>query len=326
MVLLSMLTAALAALSWGDWKAKYNRAYTPVEDTRRAAIFASNTRLVDSLNAEQSGATFELNKFADLSPSEFRARYNGFNGKAAPSFRRGANREAAPSKVAAAATYDWRTHAGVLAPVQDQGQCGSCWAFSAVVNMESRLAITKGGNVNKLAEQALVDCEHNCGQYRFFNGCDAGCSGGLMPNAFKYGMATGLPTEGSYPYRATDGTCKSFTSVANFTNWEFVSTTESEIATYLAKTPIAVAVDASGWQFYSGGIINAGSSICATQNPNNPSLDHGVAIVGYDTTAAAPYWIVRNSWGATWGESGYLRVQYNKDTCGIALFACSAIP
>jgi len=322
MVLLSMLTAALAAMSWGDWKAKYIREYTPSEDARRAAIFESNTRLVDSLNAKGSRARFELNQFADLSPSEFRARYNGFNGKDVAALRRGANREAAPVKAAAPDSFDWRTHDGILAAVQDQGQCGSCWAFSAVCNMESRLAIVRGTRVNKLAEQALVDCEHNCGQYRFFNGCDAGCDGGLMPNAYKYGMSNGLPTQASYPYRATDGTCKTFTRAANFTNWEFVSTDETQMAAYAATTPVSVAVDASSWQFYTGGIIDAGGDICATQNPNNPSLDHGVTIVGYTST----YWIVRNSWGASWGESGYVRLEFGKDTCGVALFACSAIP
>jgi len=220
-------------------------------------------------------------------------------------------------------SYDWRTKTGVLAPVQDQGQCGSCWAFSATCNMESRLAIARGQRVNKLAEQALVDCEHNCGQYRFFNGCDSGCEGGLQPNAFKFGMSKGMPTEGAYPYTATDGTCQSFHSVANFTSWEFVSTDETQMAAYVAaKSPISVAVDASNWQFYSGGIIDAGGDVCATQDPNNPSLDHGVTVVGY----TADYWIVRNSWASSWGENGYVRLQFGQDTCGVALFACSAIP
>lgn len=322
MVLPAIFTASLA-LSWSDWKAKHNRQYEASEDARRAGIFAANAKTVDAMNARGSRARFELNHFADLSPAEFRSKYLGFKGEAAKGVRRAENREAARVSGKAPTSYDWRTKSGVLAPVQDQGQCGSCWAFSATCNMESRLAIARGQRVNKLAEQALVDCEKNCGQYRFFNGCDAGCEGGLQPNAFKFGMSKGMPTEGSYPYTATDGTCQSFTSVANFTSWEFVSTDENQMAAYVAAhSPISVAVDASNWQFYSGGIIDAGGDVCATQDPNNPSLDHGVTVVGY----TPDYWVVRNSWAASWGESGYVRLQFGQDTCGVALFACSAIP
>jgi C1A family cysteine protease len=321
-----VVTLAMAAVSMEDfvsWQAQHGKQYgSKTETAKRFRIFQENANRIESMRANNKLATFGLNKFADLSKDEFVGMYNNFKANVtdvrakAPLAER-LDTSAAPS------SYDWRNNAGILAPVQDQGQCGSCWAFSATCNMESRYALAKGTRVNKLAEQALVDCDKQCGQYRNFNACDAGCEGGLMPNAFLYAAKNGMPTEASYPYTATDGSCKKFTSVAKFTSWEFVPTDEAQIAAYLAaNSPVSIAVDASNWQFYTGGIMS-GSDICPAQNPSSPSLDHGVTLVGYGTESGTDYWIVRNSWAASWGEKGYVRLVRGTDYCGVALFACS---
>jgi len=323
---LAALAAPVTLLDFHAWQDEHGITFnTRTEEARRFRTFQENAVRVESMRRSNPRATFKLNKFAHLSRDEFRGIYNKFNANI--SDVRARTPEAARlDTTAAPSSFDWRTKAGVLAPVQDQGQCGSCWAFSATCNMESRYGLKHGQPVNKLAEQALVDCEHDCGQYRSFNACDQGCNGGLMPNAFKFGHEKGMPTEASYKYTATDGRCHSYTSVAKFTSWEFVPVDETQIAAYVAaNTPVSIAVDASNWQFYNGGVMT-GSDICPKQDPSQPSLDHGVVIVGYGTDAGQDYWIVRNSWAATWGESGYCRIARGTDFCGIALFACSVLP
>jgi len=114
--------------------------------------------------------------------------------------------------------------------------------------------------------------------------------------------------------------------VTHVTNWEFVAEDEDQMAAYSATNgPLAIAVFASNWPFYTGGIMTS-TSICPKENPNSPSLNHGVAIVGYGAEGGVNYWIVRNSWGKTWGEQGYCRIARGSDFCGCSLFACSAIP
>jgi len=144
-----------------------------------------------------------------------------------------------------------------------------------------------------------------------------------MPNAFIYAKA-GLPLETAYPYKASDGTCKTFRPTTKTVSWEFVPVDETQIAAYGATNgPVSVAVDASNWSFYTGGIMT-GSDICPKQDPNSPNLDHGVIIAGYGTDNGKDYWIIRNSWGTVWGEHGYGRIERGSDYCGVALFACSA--
>jgi len=314
---------AVTLQDFTTWQAENGKVYgSKTEAAKRFRIFQDNAARIESMRANNKLATFGLNKFADLSKDEFVGMYNNFKANVTD-VRAKAPLADRLDAAAAPASYDWRSTAGILAPVQDQGQCGSCWAFSATCNMESRYALTKGTRVNKLAEQALVDCDHECGQYRNFNACDSGCEGGLMPNAFVYAAKNGMPTEASYPYRAVDGKCHSFTKVATFTSWEFIPVDEAQIAAYLAaNTPVSIAVDASNWQFYTGGIMS-GADICPKQNPAAPSLDHGVTLIGYGTEAGTDFWIVRNSWAATWGEKGYVRMVRGQDYCGVALFACS---
>jgi C1A family cysteine protease len=305
-----------------EWQREHGRFYqTQEERAMRMQNFYVNSLEVAMLNNAEShrttGAVFKLNKFGDWSEAELQT-LRGFR---AEEVNTTGWRNAAPLQMGAPDSVDWRTNKNVVAAIKDQGACGSCWAFSATFNTEAMIGI-KNAKLTTFSEQFLVDCDHNCGQYRVFNGCDAGCGGGLMPNAWKYVMDNGQPTDNDYPYHARAGTCdKSKTPVAKITNWEFIDINEDTIATYVAnKGPAAIAVDASHWSSYHGGIMQS-LTIC----PKGGRMNHAVAIVGYGTESGTPYWIVRNSWGVSWGESGYARLIRGTSFCSIDQFACSVI-
>ncbi|XP_068659893.1 senescence-specific cysteine protease SAG39-like [Aristolochia californica] len=296
-----------------EWIAKYGRVYKDTaEKERRFKIFAENVQLVEAFNSD-GGNTYRLsvNEFADLTNEEFRASRNGFR----PSLRdtssslfRYENVTAVPS------TVDWRKK-GAVTPVKDQGQCGCCWAFSAVAAMEGATKLSTGKLVS-LSEQELVDCDTR--------GVDQGCNGGLMDDAFKFILHNGgLATETTYPYEGVDGKCnskKEASSAAKISGFEDVpANSESALLKAAAKQPVSVAIDAGGspFQLYSGGV---------SSGPCGTSLDHGVTVVGYGTTSdGTMYWLVKNSWGSSWGEEGYIRMQRNVDAkeglCGIAMDA-----
>jgi len=266
-----------------------------------------------------------MNLFGDMSKEEFKNKMlskkpmNDFinpNWPVAPLYSK--------EEVASIPTsFDWRTK-GAVTHVKNQGQCGSCWSFSTTGNVEGQHFLA-GNKLVTISEQNLVDCDHQCMIYDGQQACDAGCDGGLMPNAFEYIIKNkGIDSEDSYPYEGFDSTCryKKSNSVATVKNWTMVSSDEGQMATYLYNHgPISIAADAQEWQFYVGGVFYI---------PCGTSLDHGILIVGYGVETdifdqTMPYWIVKNSWSSDWGDSGYIYIERGVGECGVNLFPCSSI-
>lgn len=275
----------------------------------RLAIFLTNSRFVQEHNAANKGFKLSLNHLSALTPSEYKSLL-GFK-------RYGHRANSRKTSFSAPDQVDWREK-GVVNKIQDQAQCGSCWAFSAIQSIESSYAI-KSGVLPKLSEQNIVDCDST----------SDGCDGGLMSLAFDYIIEVqnkAVEYEADYQYVAADGKCKFDPAKSLVVLNSYINITEgdeSQLAEYVAQYgPAAVAIDASSilFQLYFGGIFE--DPFCSTRN-----LDHGVGVVGYGTEGKKNFWIVRNSWGAVWGESGYIRMRKDhKNQCGIATTASVTIP
>uniref|UniRef100_A0A7N0T3C3 Cysteine protease n=1 Tax=Kalanchoe fedtschenkoi TaxID=63787 RepID=A0A7N0T3C3_KALFE len=297
------------------WLAHHGKAYNALgEKERRFEIFKDNLRFVDEHNAGSRGYRVGLNRFADLTNEEYRATFLGARLDSGRRLRRARSEryrvgegEELPEAV------DWREK-GAVAPVKDQGSCGSCWAFSTIGAVEGINQIVTG-EMSTLSEQELVDCDRAYNQ---------GCNGGLMDYAFDFIIKNGgIDTEGDYPYKAADGACdpnRKNAHVVTIDGYEDVpENDESALKKAVAHQPVSVAIEAGGraFQLYVSGVF---SGLCGTE------LDHGVVAVGYGTENGRDYWIVRNSWGPDWGESGYIRLERNvanstTGKCGIAMEA-----
>jgi len=254
-----------------------------------------------------------LNSFADLTSAEFRARYLSLDQRPMNANRTKnvveLNTTNLPDRI------DWRDK-GIVTPVKDQKQCGSCWAFSATGSLEGVYAL-KAGQLASFSEQQLVDCSRGEG--------NEGCNGGLMDYAFEYVRDNGIQSEDSYKYTARDGKCvadktKVVTKISGYA--DVTANDEDALAAAVAQHPVSVAIEADSivFQFYSSGVIESNS--CGT------NLDHGVLAVGYDSNPAnkdKPHWKVKNSWGAGWGDKGYVKILKQggktKGICGIAEMA-----
>jgi len=252
--------------------------------------------------------TLAVNEYADLSWNEFKAQKMGYK----PVTVEGIPRRTVDlhGLVNVPDTVDWRQK-NVVTGVKNQGSCGSCWAFSTTGSMEGAVAL-KTGKLTSLSEQQLVDCSSSFG--------NEGCNGGLMDDAFQYIISNkGLCSEASYGYTGTDGTCKTCTPVSQIASYVDVTSNSSvSLKAAAAQQPISVAIEADqlGFQFYFGGVFDG---TCGT------NLDHGVLVAGYgtDSSTGKDYWLVKNSWGATWGEAGYIRLirsdAVGPAQCGIAM-------
>jgi len=284
---------------WTSWKAMHNKVYAAEEEAMRKIVFEANIAKARMLNAMKDGAEYGLSKFADLTEDEFKTLL-GFK----------ADREMFETQTAAdlplndtPTEWDWTTK-GAVTPVKNQGQCGSCWAFSTTGDIEGAWFLAKG-KLESLSEQQLVSCDDNG---------DQGCNGGLPSNAFAWTIKNGgLESESSYPYEGVTDSCKQDKSkdIVTISSWEKVSTNEDQIAAYLAQNgPLSIGINAANLQLYMGGISDP--FFC---NPKN--LDHGVLIVGFGEENGKKFWKIKNSWGEGWGEKGYFRIIRGKGKCGL---------
>jgi len=302
--------------------------------------------------AEEGGAEYGHTRFGDLHPWEFRHSHLPRSSMdAAEGLRGGERLDVADVPTDPPAAIDWRTE-GAVTPVKDQASCGSCWAESAVSNIESAWYLSNKASMSApvaLSVEQVIECDAH----------DYACYGGYPKGAYQYTIEHGgLAADADYPYKVNghticlanqtynetcgDGICgdppltnscdvrcsdTTHKAVAKISSWVALPSNEDQIASYLAAHgPVSIGIDASGgalgvlfpWlQFYKRGIANPGR--CTS------TIDHGVLMVGYGEEGGKKYWTVKNSWGAKWGEEGYFRLVRGLAKCGITTMATSAI-
>ena len=310
---------------WEGFKLRYSKKYScKDEESYRKSVYFKNKAKIARLNeknrAQIGENAFGINKFTDLEEKEFMALYLTPNmvkymakiGNIKPADFR-ASIAQLPS------SFNWEDQ-GAITPLKDQGQCGSCWAFSATEMVES-MAFLVTGTLPILSAQQIVSCDRN----------DDGCDGGLPSSAFDYIHKYGQEADSTYPYTSgSDGysgkcTYKASEVAAHISGWQYIIPQcsnhscsnqvnyEPKLQNYIANTgPASIAVNASSWQFYTGGIVAA-----ANCSGTMYSLNHAVQLIGYDVSGSIKYWVVRNQWG-DWGENGNIRLAMGDNTCGMA--------
>jgi C1A family cysteine protease len=283
-----------------DFQQTFGKTYTDDEFPKRLAIFNDNLERANKLNAEQillgGDAVHGITKFMDLTQAEFRSQFANY-----VSTNSTEQRPFLSLDGPLGTTVDWRTK-GAVTKVKDQGQCGSCWAFSATEAIESYFFL-KTGKLVELSPQQITSCDK----------VDGGCNGGWPYRAYNYVKgAGGMETSADYPYTSgggSTGVCKfnaaKVVSGTKPTGYTSIQKTEAQLQAALNNGPPSVCVAADAFQTYRSGILKS----CPG------SIDHCVQAVGYDTDNN--YWLVRNSWGTNWGEQGYIRIEMGKDLCQI---------
>ena len=296
---------------WGNWKERYGRQYKArsAEDRKRA-VFEENARFVRRWNEDamashaQDAEMLQLNGFADMTRAEYATTLTFI-----PTQPQRPSRDPLPSNDAATLPegIDY-TELGLAGDVQDQGRCGSCWAFSVAGACSGAHAKASGTYV-ELSAQQFMDC--------WASGTGFGCAGGDTVPAAAYAVRKGVMPVADYPYAAATGRCQyaNASVAARFASYaQLTPGSERALAEALvAHGPLSVALNASpaAFQFYGGGILK--DRTCTPQ-----ALNHAAVLVGYTRA----YWIVKNSWGTDWGLDGFVRIARNSNNmCGIATYA-----
>ncbi|XP_031257867.1 ervatamin-B-like [Pistacia vera] len=297
-----------------EWMALHERVYeTAEEKERRYDIFKNNFAHVEKVNnGVDRGFKLAINKFADLTDDEFRSLFTGYKRETSKTKTKPETKSFLHGNFTDVPTYmNWREK-GAVTLVKNQGNCGCCWAFSAVAAVEGINQI-KTGKLISLSEQELLSCDT---QY------NKGCLGGSMENAFDFMVSNGgLTTEDDYPYEERQQTCKTDKAARHavpITGFDLVSSYDEEaLLQAVANQPVCVAIEGSGrdFRFYKSGVFKGN---CGT------NLDHGVTAIGYGTESdGTKYWLVKNSWGTEWGEDGFMRIQRDVEAeeglCGLAI-------
>jgi len=302
-VLLVVGTSADVQKEWQDFKMTHGRTYNGAnEEQKRFGIFKDNYDIISRTNAAKLSYTLGVNQFSDMTADEVAASYTGLKPASTWSDLPHLGTHLYSGKPLAD-SVDWTTN-GAVTPVKNQGQCGSCWSFSTTGALEGAWKIA-GNPLTSFSEQQFVDCDK----------VDSGCSGGLMDNGFKFAEANAICTEDSYPYKARSGACEASSCTVGLpkgdvTGYKDVSKDDEQaLMEAVSQQPLSIAIEAdkTAFQSYRSGIL---SSTCGS------SLDHGVLLVGYGTENGQDYWKVKNSWGTTYGEDGYVRMLRGKGGAG----------
>jgi len=290
--------------SFNSWATKFNKKYaTPEERIYRLGVFYANVQKIMSIN-KRGDFKAQINKFADLTPEEFRTKFTGYTFEERPKnfAKLSQSRNDNPDSV------DW-VKKGKVTEVKDQGYCRAGWAFSAAGAVESAYAISGNKNPIVLSEQQLIDCTWDWDNH--------GCNGGFMTTSFRYYMRYGFMKDSDYHYEAREENCRYDydRTVTKLDSYEDVYSDDCHaLETAVAHQPVSIAVDSNEWTYYSGGII---SRNCGTE------LNHAVLVVGYGTEDDQDYWLVKNSWGSDWGEKGYIRIhkttENERGLCGVCM-------
>lgn len=289
---------------WETFKQTHSKSYSTMsEEQSRFQKFVENLSLIDRRNAEErtagGSAVHGITQFSDLSQSEFADIFLTLDVSKMPEVSNATLVTDVKPYTGPAGLVDWTSK--YVTAVKNQGYCGSCWAFSASEQIESDAIRQVGWSKTWLSPEQLVDCDSR----------SSGCNGGWPEWAYDYvRKAGGIELESDYPYSAyygNSGSCKASSSKFKIgvNGYSTLAQSESKIASYVQGTgPVSICIDASNWNSYTGGILAS----CG-QNVN-----HAVQAVGVDTSS---YWKVRNSWGASWGESGFIRLKYGSNTCNV---------
>jgi C1A family cysteine protease len=306
--------------SFVSFQKRFDKIYaTETELQQRFEIFKENVIHIFQHNLEKKeNYTMGINQYTDLTSAEFDKNiiHCGFI-DSTPSMLRGKSKcsQYSYQQIKVPSSIDWR-ELGAVTPVKDQGQCGSCWSFSATGAMEGAWSISTG-NLVSLSEEQLVDCSKRYG--------NLGCNGGLMDNAFQYAIDNGMCVEADYPYTASAGSsgscqssCDPEVTVKDCADVPANNQLALKEAVSFGPVSIAIEADTRIFQSYSSGVIT--SSSCGTE------LDHGVLIVGYGTENGIDYWLVKNSWSSSWGDEGYVKIERSDSTNDIGICGIAAQP